>query len=290
MGTTLQVLLRYAAVKGNYLAAAVTLNLFLSLLPLLLVAIAIVGFVTSSHSDLPDRIISNMGLSGQLADSVHDALDHAATTRKAASLIGLVGLTWSGLGVVAAIEYALDATWQVAGRGFLAKLRGIAWGAGALVLLGASIALTALIDLLTSGFFLQAGSFLVAIAINAGFWMWTFLVLTHERRPWRAYVPGAVLAGVGLEVIKQLVSALPGLFTNASALYGSLGATLALLTVLMLLGRLIVYASILNVVRWEEDHGTVTVDVQVPKVAGQVPLEADRSGAIELPVDEDARR
>ena len=65
---------------------------------------------------------------------------------------------------------------------------------------------------------------------------------------------------------------------SSSALYGSLGVVFAVLAWLVFFGRLIVYASVLNVVRWEEDHGTVTAEVQVPRLPGQVPVEATRAG------------
>ena len=49
----------------------------------------------------------------------------------------------------------------------------------------------------------------------------------------------------------------------------------AVLAWLLFFGRLVVYASVVNVVRWEEDHGTVTVEIELPRVPGEVPLTAD---------------
>jgi len=284
IATALRVQQRFSAVRGSYLASAVTLNVFLALFPLLLVGIAVVGFLTNNDTSISGRIIENLGLTGTSAQTMQDALDHAASTRKAASAIGLVGLLWSGLGVVAAIEYALDSTWQVTGRSIKDKLRGLLWCVGALVILGSSIALTTVIEIVVHGAVLGVLSILGAVVVNFAFWMWTFVVLSYHRHDWHAYVPGALLAAVGLEAVKQVATALPSLFTGASALYGSFGIALAILTTLLLFGRLVVYSSILNVVRWEEDHGTVTVDVEVPKVGGEVPLEADRSGSVQPPV------
>jgi hypothetical protein len=47
---------------------------------------------------------------------------------------------------------------------------------------------------------------------------------------------------------------------------------------LLFFGRLVVYASVTNVVVWEERHGTVTVELPVPKVPGEVPVQATRAG------------
>ena len=281
IATALLVQKRFGEVKGNYLAASVTLTLFLSLFPLLLVAIAIVGFFTSRETGFSDEIIQSLGLTGPPADYLTSALQQAADSKKAASIVGLLGLLWSGLSLVAAIEYTLDTTWQVTGRGIKDKARGLGWSAGALVLVLTSVGLSASIDYLTDGFVFGVLSVVIALGINFVLWMWSFLILSFHRVHWKAYVPGAVAAAAGLELLKGLASQVPSLFSGSGAIYGPLGIVFVILTILLLVGRLIVYASILNVVRWEEDHGTTTIDIEVPRVPGQVPTEADRTGAVD---------
>jgi uncharacterized BrkB/YihY/UPF0761 family membrane protein len=56
----------------------------------------------------------------------------------------------------------------------------------------------------------------------------------------------------------------------------------ALLAWLFLLGRLFVYSCALNVVLYERSAGTVTVEVDAPRVAGQVPTHANRSGVVDV--------
>jgi membrane protein len=279
--TALDVQDRYGEVRGNYLAAAVALNVFVAIFPLLLVAIAIIGLITTNDHAIADRIVSNAGMNSDQARLFTDTLDKAAETKKAASIIGLAGLLWTGLGVVAAIEYAIDATWQVTGRGIKDKVRGLVWGIGALAIFGASVALTATVDYFADGFVLNGLTVLGALGINLLLWMWTFNVLSFRRVHWAGYLPGAILAAVGLEVIKQISSLLPGLLAGSSALYGSLGIVFGVLAALVLVARLIVYASVLNVVKWEHHKGTVTVEVEAPRIPGVVPVEADRAGAIE---------
>jgi membrane protein len=282
--TALRVQQRFGEVRGNFLAAAVALNFFIAIFPLLLVTLSIIGFVVENNEDFVQQVIDNLGLTGESARLFTDALGQASESKKATSIIGLLGLLWTGLGVVAAIEHALDATWQQTGRGIKDKPRGIVWGVGALIILGLSVSVTAGVDYLADGFALWLVSVFVAIAINTIFWMWTFLSLSYRRVHWKAYLPGAVLAAVGLEIIKQLTSLVPSLFNGGAALYGSIGAVFAILAALVLFARLVVYASVLNVIRWEEDEGTVTVEVDVPRMPGEVPLEGDRAGAVEPPV------
>ena len=52
-GTALRVQARMSEINGNQLAASVTLSAFLAIFPLLLVAIAVVGFVSSNDPTWP---------------------------------------------------------------------------------------------------------------------------------------------------------------------------------------------------------------------------------------------
>ena len=280
VAVALRVQERFGSVKGSYLAAAITLNIFTSLFPALLIAVAVLGFFTSSD-DTTKEIIETLGVTGTNADTVENILEKAAEGKNVTSIVGFLGLAWSGLGLVAAIEYALDATWQHTGRGIKDKLRGILWGAGALTIILASIALTAVVDIFAAGVVLTVLSITGAIAVNIGLWLFTFVVLSYQKLPWRAYLPGAILGGVGLEIIKQLTSTFGKYLAGSSLLYGSIGIAFTIITALALIGRLLIYSSILNVIRWETEYGTVTVDIEVPKVPGEVPTETDRAGAVE---------
>jgi uncharacterized BrkB/YihY/UPF0761 family membrane protein len=85
---------------------------------------------------------------------------------------------------------------------------------------------------------------------------------------WRPLLPGALLGGIGLEVLKFVGRFyVPHLVASSSGLYGSIGVVFAIIAWLFLLGRLIVYSACLNVVLYEEGHGTITTPVEVPRTA-----------------------
>src|SRR3954454_9434233 len=147
-GIALKVQKRYGEAKGNFLATAVTLMGFISIFPLMLVAIAVIGFVSTGSVNLAGDIVSRMGLTGDSARLVSDAIGKADQSRKAASIIGLGGLLWSALGLVGAVQQALNTVWQVEGRGLRDKLTGLAWLGGTAVLFAASFALSAAIKFL----------------------------------------------------------------------------------------------------------------------------------------------
>lgn len=268
---------RYSELNGNYLATAVTLAGFLSLFPLLLVGVAVMGFVSAGEVDLAGDIVGRLGLTGDAAAFVQDLVRQTERSKEVASVLGVGGLLWSGLGLVAATQYALNTVWQVKGDGWKDKLKGLVWLAGAGALFLVSFGVTAAVGWLPA--FLAPVGLLVGLAVDVALWLWTMKVLTNRGLGWRAHLPGAIVGAVGFGVLKALGGIyVPRLVASASALYGSFAAIFAVLAWLLFFGRLAVYSSVTNVVLWEESHGTVTVDLPVPKVPGEVPVEATRSG------------
>jgi membrane protein len=277
VATALAVQARVGELGGGFMASAVTLSLFLSLFPLLLVGMAVIGFVSSGDSTFAGDVVRNLGVTGDAADSVVEALRTAERTRGTTSVIGLVTLLWSGLGVVGAIQHLCDRTWQVEDRGLKDKAYALLWLAGAVVLLGTSFFLSGLVPRLPG--WAAPISIVIGVVADTAFFLWTFRILTGRALPLRTHLPGSVLGGVGFHLLTVLGAViLPGRVTSSSAVYGSLGVVVALLAWLLLFGRLLVYAATLNVVLHERHHGTVQVVVPVPRIDGDVPLAATRSG------------
>ncbi|MGH9164627.1 MAG: YihY/virulence factor BrkB family protein [Acidimicrobiales bacterium] len=275
--TALRVRGRFSEVHGSYLASAVTLTAFLSLFPLLLAVIGVIGLVSVNADNLPADLISGLGLTGNAAETMRAAIRTAESSGKAASVLGLAGLLWSGLGLVAAFQFAFDAVWQVSGRGLKDKLFGLAWLGGATLILVGSFLVTIVVRLLPGPAWPPA--LLAAFAVDVALWLWTFHALTNRDVGWRPLLPGAILGAVGLEALKAVGGIyLPKVVASSSALYGSIGVVFAILAWLLFFGRLVIYAAVLNVVRWEEDHGTVTVEIDLPDVPGAVPVMATRAG------------
>lgn len=278
--TPLAVHRRVSDVGGGPLSSAIALAGFLSLFPMLLVGVAVLGFLSAGDTDFATEVVDRLGLTGTAADRVLDVLDTAERSRRTASVVGFVGLLWAGLGVAGALRTALNATWQSAGRpGWKAKLVELGWLAGAGVLLVGSMAAASAAGALPGP--ASVPTVALGLVLDVALLLWMFRVLTAVAVSWREHLPGAVAGGVGLEAL-QLVGGVyvPRLVARSSALYGSLGVVFAILAWLALASRLVVYASTLNVVRHEQRHGTVTVEIRVPRLAGEVPLRATRGGAV----------
>jgi membrane protein len=157
------------------------------------------------------------------------------------------------------------------------KLLGLAWLGGAGLLFLGSLAVTATVAVLPA--FLAPLNLLGGLALGTSLFLWSSTVLCNRSVGWRALLPGALLGAFGFEILKALGSfLLPRIVAHSSALYGSIGTVFAVLAWLFLFGRLVVFASVLNVVLWERGHGTVTVGVEVPRLPGMAPTTGTRSG------------
>ena len=249
--TTVTVQERVVELNGGYAASAVTLMAFLSLFPLLLVAIALVGFLSGSNQHLANDLVRELGLTGQAADALRRSVAAARDIVRATSIIGFVGLIWSGLGIAGAVRYTVNLPWHVTVRGVRAKLLGVPWLAGASVVVAASIALSVVVNWLPGWTWPLA--FLLGLAVNTVLFLWTFWFLGTPKVGVRPWLPGAIFGAIGFEVLKFFGALLvPRMVANSSAIYGSLGVIFGILLWLLLFGRLLVYASVLNAVRMEE--------------------------------------
>nr|MBA2281693.1 hypothetical protein [Acidimicrobiia bacterium] len=87
IGTALDVQERVGELGGGFLASAVTLSLFLSLFPVLLVGLALLGFLANNDDTLATDLIADLGLSGDAADFLVEGLESAKGSRAATSLL-----------------------------------------------------------------------------------------------------------------------------------------------------------------------------------------------------------
>lgn len=279
IGWLLRVQDRFGEVRGTALANGIALQTFLSMFPLVIVAISVVGFLSAGDPDFADTLIDNLNLSGENAESLREAIDNAEQSRQAASVIGFVGLLFSALNLVTAVQRSVDVVWQTYGTGLGERVRAFLWLLGAAAIFTGSFALSAALNVLPG--FLAPASILAGFAVNLALFVWTFSALGRVPIGWRALLPGALTCAVGFEILKVVGSVyVPRLVANSSALYGSLGLVFAVLAWLAIFGRLIVYGSVVNVIRWEDEHGTVTVPISVPNVTEAVPVAVNRNGAV----------
>lgn len=226
---------------GSLLAGAMGFRLFLWLIPAVLVVVGGLGIATTTQgasSDLAGRI----GLSAYVVDSIAAT----STTGSAVTLlVGLVALWFGGSGVVKALRTIHQIAWRLPVSPAPRAWRGGLWfTAGTFVL----VVLSSLIRTLrASGPVVWLVLTLLFVLLIAAAWLVASLALPHRDVRWTGLVPGALLFGVGGQVLHLVtVLYLVGRIDRASDVYGPLGIAVVLLLWLYLLGRLVVAAPVLN--------------------------------------------
>jgi membrane protein len=260
----IRALVRYDAVKGNQLAASVTYFAFLSFFPIVAVTFAGVGYVVAYVPGADEAVTSALrsilpGLIGGGPDQID--VHRIARRRAGLGIVGLVVLLYSGLGWVSALRDALQAVFEVPAKKrnvVVAKLVDVV----ALVVLGAVLLATVtvgtvvtaftdtLIDLLgltTLGgarWALYVAAVVVGVAVNTLLFFAIYQLLPHHGVPPRVVWEGALLAGVGFEVLKQLASLIVGRVLD-NPLYGAFAILIALLVWINYTARLVVLGAAL---------------------------------------------
>lgn len=239
---------RYSAAHGQVLAAGITLYGFLALFALLVLAVAVLGFLSDGNADLAHNITSELGLHGHAARVVTTSVDSARRSRGVTTVVGAVGILWLGSSWAAVMANAYDAAWRVPNRGLRDRAVGLLWLAGLPVLAALSGGATALFGLLPGA--VAPLVVLVTLAANTALWLWTSWVLPNRRAPLQAVLVPAGAGGVALEVLKVLGAfVVPHYVTRSSELYGTIGVVFGLLLWLLILGRLVVYIAVLEAKR-----------------------------------------
>lgn len=254
---------RYDALNGRATAAAITLYGFLALFAVAVLAVAVVGFVSSGNDHVDEDIVNWLGVTGTAAKVVTDAVKAASTSARVASVVGIMGLVWVGSSFAVAIAHAYNDAWHVRARVNYERLKGLGWLAGAALLLAAGSVVTAGLAALPA--VLAPLVLAVSLVVNTTLWVWTSWLLPNRRVPWRALVPAAIVGAVCLEMLKVVGGyVVPLLVSRSSAVYGTIGVTFALLAWLLVLGRLVVFVAVIEVDGWERKHGTEEIAVKVP--------------------------
>ena len=279
--TLVEIQRRTGQVRVGSLVSSITLRAVTSLIPLVLVGVAITGLLAQDDADLGTRILDNLQINDPtLRDVVSKAIEGASGSAGIALVISVLGSLWLGLGVVGALADAFNAVWQVPGRGFIDKLLGVPWLICAATVFGLSGFLATAVTSVVEVPIVGVVAALVSSAVTGFIAVWiSYLLLTNVRVPPRAHVPGALLAGTSLAVFQLVGSTLVRrtLEGNAST-YSTFAGIFALFFVFNLFGRIIASGCAANVVLWERTHGTTQLLGRAPALPFDVYAELERGG------------
>lgn len=252
---------------GNQFGAAITYFSFLSLIPILMVSFATVGFVLASNPDmltqLIDRIvnsISDPNLALTLKNTVKTAVEQRTTVGVTGLLIALYsGISWMG-NLREAIRAQSRDVWErkphEEEKIYFQYVRDFLSLIGLLIALTITMFLTSAAGTAQSAIVSALGlegiewlrpllrviTLTISISANYLVFLWIFMILPRHKPKHKALLRGTLLAAVGFEAIKfAMTVALPKLASTPSG--AAFGSVIGLMAFFYFFARLTLFCA-----------------------------------------------
>ncbi|MFC9514149.1 inner membrane protein YhjD [Nocardiaceae bacterium NPDC056970] len=253
---------RYQQQKGDYYAAGITYFTILAIVPILMVAFAIAGFVLAGHpewlTEIQDQVSKNMP--GGLGETVNGLIDSAISARTGVGVLGLLGAAYAGIGWITNLRDALTVMWEhthEAGNFVITKLKDF----GALLGLGAAMLVTFGLSALSNGpvarqvvewlgaenitgvgVVLRIASFVIGLLATWALLTWVIARMPREPVTLRSAGRAAFAAAIVFEIFRQ-VGAIYLTAISQGPAGVAFGPILGLLVFSNLTARLILFAT-----------------------------------------------
>ncbi len=246
---------RFFAERGTHLAAMVAYFALASFVPLIFLALAILGF--ADQADASSALVGYLEdiFPGQSVEGIVRVVDAIVSNATTLSVVGGIALLWSSLSLFSALESAFNIIYGRPNRPFLrGKALAVAYMSASLVVLFAGLAVGTIgYDLLRRYSPSMIGNdwfALMLTAVSSGVALFLFLLsayyrLTNARLTWTEVLPGAILGAIVLEVTLQGLPLFILVSSDVVALK-ALGTTFLLLVWLYVMANVIVFGAALN--------------------------------------------
>ncbi|MDQ3449533.1 MAG: YihY/virulence factor BrkB family protein [Actinomycetota bacterium] len=210
VGLPIAVFYKFFDDQGGYLAALITYYGFLSIVPLLLLGTATLGFLLAGNVELEQRVLeSTLSQFPVIGDQLTGP--EGLSGSSIAVIVGSLGAVYGALGVVQAAQNAMNIAWAVPRNKrpdpFMSRLR------SALLLLTAGLAILATTALAAIGssrastgggldVVLEVGATVIAVTLNTVVFTFAFRLLTVADISIRDVLPGAAIAAVVWQLLQ----------------------------------------------------------------------------------------
>jgi membrane protein len=246
---------KFFADRGTHLAAMVAYFALLSFLPLVFLALALLGL--AGRADESSFFVTELSHMFP-GSSVTRVVDIVTTLQENAVTLGVVGglfLLWTSLSLFSVLESAFNIVYGQPNRPFL-KGKAIASGllVGSLIVLFAGLVVGSIgFELLKRYADWLAASDVLAYVVSVAvstlavfvFLLCTYYVLTNVEHTFRDVLPGAVLGAVALQLTFQALPVYVRLSKDLVTLQ-ALGAPVILLVWLYVMANVIVIGAEVN--------------------------------------------
>jgi membrane protein len=254
LGFIAAVIKKFGDDQAGQLAALIAYYGFVSLFPLLLVLVTVLGFILqgnpSAQASILHSALSQFPIIGtQLETNVHSLKGSGF-----ALAVGLIGSLLAGLGITGASQNAFNQVWHVAHKDRPNFIKVRVRGLGLLAILG----LLVIISTVVAGFVTAGGHGLlailggiaVALIVNLLLFFTAFRLLTAAHVRTGELWPGVIFAAVTWQILQHV----GGLYVDhvirhAKETSGFFALVLGLLAWIYLGGQITLIAAEINVVR-----------------------------------------
>jgi YihY family inner membrane protein len=244
---------KYGDDNGGILAASLAHTSFVTMFPLLLIFVTVLGLITSGDPALQHQVLRAVGnqvplIGHQLTTNVHQL-------RKSSLIglvVGLVTLAWGCTGLAQSGLFTMAQVWNLPGPQRPGYLQRLARAGLFLGVLGLGVVVTTLLSVLSAygsiGAIVTVLVEVLAVVTNIGMYLIGFRVLTPKSVSMRALVPGAVAGGIVWTVLQALGTYLVGHLLHINSAYTVFATVLGLLGWIYISVQIVVYSAELNVV------------------------------------------
>jgi YihY family inner membrane protein len=246
------VIKKYSDDQGPELAGLIAFYGFVSLFPLLLVLITVLGFVLHGDPNEQEKILN--GTLGKFPILSDQLKLHSLSGSGLALAVGIAGALFAGLRITSVTQNAFNRIWGVPFKrrpDFLtSRLRGLRLLAvlGALSIVSTTAA--GFVGTASHGAFAVVAGVVVGLLFNFALFMAAFSLLTAADLSWRDLAPGVLAAAIGWQALQSGGGFyVAHVLKKTGPLYGVFALVLGLLAWLYLGAQLTVLSAEANVVK-----------------------------------------
>jgi YihY family inner membrane protein len=248
------VIKKYGDDNGGVLAANLAYSAFVSIFPLLLVLVTILGLVVVGHPAIRADVLN--AVANQVPLLGHTLTGNVHTLRRSSTIgliVGLLALIYGATGLAQAGLFTMEQVWNLPGPARPGYVQRLGRAVLFLGLLGAGVIVTTGLSSLTiylhhRGFWFDLLVDVVTAAFSAGMYLGAFRVLTPKGVPTRNLLTGAVTGGVLWTVLQVLGNWLIHHYLHTDSVYGVFATVLGLLAWIYLAVEITVYSAEINAV------------------------------------------
>ena len=247
---------KYGDDNGGVLVSNLAYSAFISIFPLLLILVTILGLIASvdrsfRESAVKNAVANQIPLLGETLTSNVSTLQRSSTI---GLIVGLIVLIYGVTGLAQAGLFTMEQVWNLPGPARPGYIQRLGRAVLFLCLLGGGVIVTTGLASLSTylahyqGFWLDLLIYVVTAAFGAGMYLGAFRALTPKGVPTRNLLPGAITGGILWTVLQFLGAWLVHHFLHSNSVYGVFATVLGLLAWIYLAIEITVYSAEINVV------------------------------------------